>query len=156
MLAVICSFVQVCFWFKGDPVMKIYVLGAVGILSLTLSNVAEASVTDESLWAQSEYRALQAAKREAAQREAERIRLEEEARHTHVFEANEVLKFVADGADEIKEIKIVLKSGVTERFIAVQPEPAPSVHTPSAKEAESSAKLESPFYNERGGRRPVW
>jgi len=136
--------------------MKIYVLGAVGILSLTFSSVSEAYVTDETLWAQSEYRALQAAKREAAQREAERVRLEEEARHTHVFEANEVLKFVADGADEIQEIKIVLKSGVTERFIAAQPEPAPSVQPQPTKKAESSIKPESPFYNERGGRRPVW
>ncbi len=139
--------------------MKIYVLSAIGILSLTFSNGVSAYVTDETLWAQSEYRAAQAAKREAARLEAERLRREEEAKHTHVFDVNEVLRVIADQSDEVAEVRIVLKSGVSERYLV--PVQAPSsevseVRGTAAKNSSSASKVESPFFNERGGRRPVW
>jgi hypothetical protein len=140
--------------------MKIYLLSALGILSLTFSNSVGAFVTDETLWAQSEYRAVQAAKREAARLEAERLRREEEAKHLHAFDANEVLRLVVDQADEIAEVKIILKSGVVERYVAPVQEPASSAGTEnrgvSVPNSASTAKVESPFFNERGGRRPVW
>ncbi len=140
--------------------MKIYVLSAIGILSLTFSNSVSAFVTDETLWAQSEYRAAQAAKREAARLEAERLRREEEAKHLHTFDANEVLRVVADQADEIAEVRIILKSGVVERYVAPVQEPASSAGAQtrgtSVQNSAGTAKVESPFFNERGGRRPVW
>lgn len=141
--------------------MKIYFLGAFSALTLTFSSTTYGSVTDETLWAQSEYRAEQAAKREAARKEAERLRLAEEAKHMHVFDANAVLKLVADDADEIQEVRVIYKSGQTERFLAPVEQFAAAVDAEhcaegTAQDSKIRSKVESPFYTERGGRRPVW
>jgi hypothetical protein len=140
--------------------MKIYVLSAIGILSLTFSDSVTAYVTDETLWAQSEYRAAQAAKREAARLEAEKLRREEEAKHLHSFDVNEVLRVIADHSDEISEVRIILKSGVVERYVVPVEDPAAAAVSETreaiVRDSTSTSKVESPFFNERGGRRPVW